>query len=81
MAMSICPSRYPRPDAVLGEADLPEIFISKGYPIDLPLQTKLAAESSIINVIFDRKIVATARPDHVQRVLTMNSVAGHAVTN
>jgi hypothetical protein len=55
--------------------------MAKGYPIDLPLQTKLAAESSILTVIFDQKIVAAARPDRVQRALTMNSVAGHAVTD
>jgi hypothetical protein len=55
--------------------------MAKGYPKDLPLQTKLVAESSILNVIFDRRIVAAARLDRVQRMLTMNSVARDTVTN
>jgi hypothetical protein len=55
--------------------------MAKGYPNDSPLQTKLAAESSPLTVIFDRKIVAMAGPDRVQRMLTMNSVARDTVTN
>jgi hypothetical protein len=45
------------------------------------LQTKLVVESSSFTVIFITKIVAVARPDRVQRLLTMNSVARHAVTD
>ena len=60
---------------------LREVFMAKGYPIDLPLQTKLAAESSIVTVIFNTIIVAATCPEHGQSPLTMNSVARHAITN
>jgi hypothetical protein len=55
--------------------------MAKGYPNDSPLQTKLAAESSTFTVIIDGIIVAAPGQDHVQRALTMNSVARHMVTN
>jgi hypothetical protein len=55
--------------------------MAKGYPNNPPLQTKLAAKSSSFTVIFDRTIVAAARRDRVQRMLTMNSVARDTATN
>jgi hypothetical protein len=55
--------------------------MTKGYPNDSPLQTKLATKSSSFIVIFDRTIVAAARQDHVQRMLTMNSMARDTATN
>jgi hypothetical protein len=55
--------------------------MTKGYPIIPPLQTKVEAESSIMAVTINTTIVASTRPDHVQWLLTMNSVAQHAVTN
>jgi hypothetical protein len=55
--------------------------MAKGYPIDPPLQTKLAAENSIVHLIFNTTIVAADGLDRVQWLLTMNSVARHAVTN
>jgi hypothetical protein len=59
---------------------LREIFIAKGYLIDPPLQTTLAGESSIVAQIFDGQLWQP-RPDYVQPLLTMNSVARHTVTD
>jgi hypothetical protein len=55
--------------------------MAKGYLNVPPLQTNLMTESSIFTVIFDMIIVAATCPDRVQWLLTMNSVARHAVTN
>jgi hypothetical protein len=53
----------------------------KGYPIDLPLQTKLAAESSIVQRHIQHDNCGSGLPRTWQSLLTMNSVARHAITN
>jgi hypothetical protein len=55
--------------------------MSKGYPIDPPLQTKLGPESSFIQRHNQGDNCGGGSSKTVQRLLTMNSVARHVVTN
>jgi len=55
--------------------------MSKGYLIDLPLQTKLVVESSTIQRHIQHNNCGGICPDRGQRLLTMNSVAWHMVTD
>ncbi|HEY4980446.1 MAG TPA: hypothetical protein VII24_00570 [Pseudolabrys sp.] len=54
--------------------------MTKGYPIGLPLQTKLVAKVHSTTVILKKPIVAKSPfcTDYIHPMLTMNSVAQHA---
>jgi len=55
--------------------------MAKGYLNDLPLQTNLAAESSTFTVILTKQLWRLPAQIMFRRLLTMNSVARHVVTD
>jgi hypothetical protein len=57
--------------------------MTKGYPISLPLQMKLAAKTTFSHrhIQKDNCGEIAALPDAVHLLLTMNSMAQHVVTD
>jgi hypothetical protein len=55
--------------------------MAKGYLIGSPLQTKLAAESSLVHRHNHEANCGGHLPNVLKRPLTMNSVARHGVTD
>jgi hypothetical protein len=55
--------------------------MAKGYLIGSPLQTKLAAESSLVHRHNHEANCGGHLPNMLKRLLTMNSVARHGVTD
>jgi hypothetical protein len=55
--------------------------MAKGYLMGPPLQTKLAAESSLVHRHNQEVNCGGDLPNVLKRLLTMNSVARHGVTD